>query len=358
MSTLYNTSNSGKTRYWSVEVVDEGDSVFIVRRYGIINGKETVNKLEVKNGKNIGKKNETTKLEQARLVAKSLWNKQCDSGYHCENDKPFKLLPMLANKWSERKKYIKEPFIIQPKLDGVRLILGKYDGNIVALSRTGKEMTNFEFLKNVFRKRLNEGDFFDGEMYSDDKTFEDITSKFKTNPIELKFYIFDYFNINDLNKTFIERNKYINYFFKTNTINNVEKVKTIIINKKSDIKTYHDEFISQNYEGTMIRDMSSKYILGERSNFLLKHKDFHTDEYIITDVVEGCGKDKGAAVWLCSTNDNCEFSVRHKGSYEKRKEYLNNKEKYIGKMLTVQYQNLTKYKVPRFPVGVSIRDYE
>lgn len=358
MSTLYNTSSSGKTRYWSVEVVEEDDRVFIVRRYGIIDGKETVNKLEVKSGKNIGKKNETSKLQQAKLEAKSLWNKQCDSGYYCENDKPFKILPMLANKWSERNKYINEPFFVQPKLDGVRLLLGKYEGNIIALSRTGKEMVNFEFLKSFFRKRFNEGDFFDGEMYSPDKSFEDITSEFKTNPVELKFYIFDYFNIHDLNKSFVERNDYINTFFKMNKINNIEKVKTILVNKKSDIKTYHDEFVSQKYEGTMIRDMNSKYILGERSNFLLKHKDFNTDEYIITDVAEGTGKDKGTAVWLCSTKDGCEFSVRHKGSYEKRREYLINKEKYIGKMLTVQYQNLTKYNVPRFPVGIALRDYE
>ena len=33
-------------------------------------------------------------------------------------------------------------------------------------------------------------------------------------------------------------------------------------------------------------------------------------------------------------------------------------EKYIGKMLTVRFQNLTALGVPRFPVGVVIRDYE
>jgi DNA ligase-1 len=30
----------------------------------------------------------------------------------------------------------------------------------------------------------------------------------------------------------------------------------------------------------------------------------------------------------------------------------------MGKMLTVRFQNLTDLDVPRFPVGVVIRDYE
>lgn len=35
-----------------------------------------------------------------------------------------------------------------------------------------------------------------------------------------------------------------------------------------------------------------------------------------------------------------------------------NKSKYIGKNLTVQFQNLTDAGIPRFPVGLEIRDYE
>ena len=31
---------------------------------------------------------------------------------------------------------------------------------------------------------------------------------------------------------------------------------------------------------------------------------------------------------------------------------------YIGKMLTVKYQELTDDGKPRFPVGINIRDYE
>ena len=31
---------------------------------------------------------------------------------------------------------------------------------------------------------------------------------------------------------------------------------------------------------------------------------------------------------------------------------------FVGKMLTVRYQGMTNGDVPRFPVGVIVRDYE
>ena len=39
-------------------------------------------------------------------------------------------------------------------------------------------------------------------------------------------------------------------------------------------------------------------------------------------------------------------------------EQFRNGDKYIGRMLTVIYQELTDANVPRFPVGKSIRDFE
>jgi DNA ligase-1 len=46
------------------------------------------------------------------------------------------------------------------------------------------------------------------------------------------------------------------------------------------------------------------------------------------------------------------------GSTERLKEYFENPKLWRGKILTVQYQALTSYGIPRFPVGKAIRDYE
>ena len=62
-------------------------------------------------------------------------------------------------------------------------------------------------------------------------------------------------------------------------------------------------------------------------------------------------------MWICEDND-CRFTVTPEGTKERRKELYKNGKQYIGKMLTVKYQELTKYGVPRFGTGVAIRDYE
>jgi DNA ligase-1 len=50
--------------------------------------------------------------------------------------------------------------------------------------------------------------------------------------------------------------------------------------------------------------------------------------------------------------------VRPRGTREKRAEWWENREQYIGSKLTVRFQNLTADGIPRFPVGIAIRDYE
>ena len=50
--------------------------------------------------------------------------------------------------------------------------------------------------------------------------------------------------------------------------------------------------------------------------------------------------------------------MRPSGNYQERKKLYREAKKYIGKMLTVRFQELTNGHVPRFPVGVTIRDYE
>lgn len=56
----------------------------------------------------------------------------------------------------------------------------------------------------------------------------------------------------------------------------------------------------------------------------------------------------------------CEYveTGRPRGMWEQRKEWFDNGEAYVGKPLTVRYQELTQDGIPRFPVGIAVRDYE
>jgi len=136
-----------------------------------------------------------------------------------------------------------------------------------------------------------------------------------------------------------------------------EYVETTLVMLRDHVPMMHEKHVKEGHEGTMIRDKDSVYEVGQRSNYLLKFKDFQTEEYPIVDVKEGTGREKGTAIWVCKVGEQ-HFSARPEGTLEVRRKFLEEKDKYIGKQLTVRFQNLTALGVPRFPVGVVVRDYE
>lgn len=360
MDTLYSLDKSGKERYWSVCVEQRDGSVFVTRRYGQVGGKETETSTEIKAGKNIGRSNETTPLQQAQSEAKSLRKKQLEAGFVEDRSSLSKLvlLPMLAHKWEDKAKHITEPFYVQPKLDGVRMIVGKHNGKFIALSRTGKPV-KMPHVEAELAPLLKEGEFLDGENFTADLTFEQITGMCRTQDVHsgleaIKFHIFDYFNLACLSMTFSARLLQLGRFV---GLKHSVLVETKMLSSKKQVQSKHDEYASQGYEGIMIRNTYGEYEIANRSSHLLKYKAFQTEEYKIVGAEEGRGKDAGTVIWICTSSAG-DFHVRPKGTFEDRTKWFKNKKDYIGKNLTVQFQNLTNGGIPRFPVGLAIRDYE
>ena len=326
MERLIREDKNGRRRFTDIHVEDLGDGTAdIVKTSGMIGSDKTI----------VSRTNVKTGYEKALARAKTMWNN--------ENTKGTQILPMLANKWEDREKYISEPFYVQPKLDGVRLLVSK-DG---CFSRTGKPVPGLEHLG----KGLKDGEWLDGECYAPNMTFEELTSAFKMNPRSLEFHGFDFFDTNRPDLPFAERQRILKD--KTKTI-----VDTFLVPKKSEIQKYHKQFVEQGHEGIMIRESTSIYEIGKRSNYLLKFKEFQTEEYEIVGANCGHGRDADAVVWICKTASGHEFTVKPEGTIKERERYYKDREKYIGKQLTVRFQNLTALGVPRFPVGVVIRDYE
>jgi DNA ligase-1 len=89
----------------------------------------------------------------------------------------------------------------------------------------------------------------------------------------------------------------------------------------------------------------------------LKLKDFQDAEYRICAVIDGAGSDRDLAIFVLDNGHGLQFNCRPEGSQENRADLYKNREKLIGKYLTVRYFELSKDKVPIFPVGVGIREY-
>lgn len=317
MDTIIKTDALGRERMFDIRVERLRDGTAnIIKTTGLVDGKRITSTIHVPLG-----------YDSAKKRALTIWKNQRDAG----------ILPMLAHKLDDRKRYLQEPFYVQPKLDGVRVLVSNKGG----MSRTGKVVKGTE----DWGKDLKDGEYLDGECYLHGLSFEETTSAFKTCPETLEFHVFDYYDVNRPHLTFEERMKWAT-------------VTTKKVNKKEDIMTVHNTFINQGYEGIMVRNAHGVYEPGKRSNNLLKFKTFETEEFKIVGVHEGTGKDVGTPVWECVTVTGQVFSVRPEGTVEKRRDAFEKSEQIVGKMLTVRYQNMTAAGVPRFPIGIAIRDYE
>ena len=373
---LYKKDKSGKVRLWSIlAILKNIDNTYWINiEYGQKDGKITYNEKEVKEGKNIGKKNETSIEQQTILICDKTFKDKKEKEEYIENidddktDKSF--APMLADKWepnskTKRKVDITFPCFIQPKLDGIRCLTYLKDGKIVNQSRQLKYFNNLTHinseLENILKK--NPDLVLDGELYNHDIVFNQIAGIVKKEKLkdedfeklkQIQYHVYDCFFENK-NLSFNERNKFLQSL--KDNMKYVKIVSTDTCKSKDDVIVFHSKFLLDKYEGAILRNSDSSYEF-RRSKHLQKFKTFSDDEFEIIDFKEGTGHDLGTVIWKCKTKDGKEFDVRPIGSVQERSELFKNGKQCIGKMLTVTYQELSEFGVPRFPVGKTIRDYE
>lgn len=377
LPTLYKKTSTGAIQYWDIEVYqadfspDSGAKIHT--RYGQIgtdSPQETVDL--IKEGKNAGKKNATTALEQAVKETKARWEKQKKKGYvetkeAAEADELDDLIeggivPMLAHKFSEQAHKIKYPAAAQPKLDGIRCIAIVKNGECTLWSRTRKPITSCPHIVQEIEALFGHIDIvLDGELYNHElkSDFEKIVSMVRQQePAEgheiVQYHIYD--QVSD--GTFAERYQEIMNLFGLNDPFALRIVSTVNVENEDDVITRFDAARALGYEGVMIRNDKSQYV-NKRSYDLLKVKEFDDAEFPIVDVEEGRGKLAGHAIFVCENELGKRFLAKMKGDTSKLKEFFDNHSLWKGKKLTVQFQGLTgAEKVPRFPVGIAIRDYE
>lgn len=373
---LFALASNGKTKTWqaSVHETEEGYG-FITYTFGYENGTHQHQEKAVKSGKNIGKKNETTAYEQACNDAESKFNKKQDAGY--QEDKATlstPILPMLAHPYEKRKHNINWPCYVQPKIDGVRCTVGYRNEKPVMFTRKGKSMTPMPHISDTLEAMYHAADslgwdvenlYIDGELYSDELTFQELAGTLRrhknTEETLGKIYlvVFDIFYSNKEVK-FIDRLTMLNELFDTFLEINVELIDTSIAMDESQVEERLELYLREGYEGIMLRNTDGLYKMNHRSADLQKWKRFQDDEFMIVGYKQGTGVEKGCVIWECESNELevPNFWVRPKGDHESRKTMYKAGNDYIEKLLTVRFQELTNDGIPRFPVGISIRDYE
>ena len=310
---------------------------------------------------------------------------------------PF--FPMLAQTFdpvanasgSRKKKIITFPCFVQQKLDGLRCvsyaIRTSNDSAVALQSRTGALFTGLPHIAASLRPYLSQHPniVIDGELYTDQMPFEELAGLIKKKKITdadverlkmVKYHVYDIYDRERSDMPYSERlgvlaaavrrcgcgandtlstspNRSMRSTTAAATV--VIMVRTEKVAALTDFRRLFAEFVEAGYEGIMLRNAAGEYAPNFRSNDLQKYKEFMEDEYRIIDFKEGEGRDAGAVIWVCETEDGKEFTARPRGSLNQRRAWFRDGEMYIGKNLTVIFQELTEEGKPRFPVGKAVR---
>lgn len=363
-SILYHEGKAKKLYSWRVWC--EGE--FICTEYGTVDGEKTQTRKEAK-PKNVGKSNATSPEQQAQIEAQAMWTHKLERKYRQTPDAAREtiFLPMLAYDRKKIKKPLPYPVDTQPKLNGVRCLAFWKDGSIFLMSRSGKEYS-VAHISGALERMLPEGWVLDGELYVHGMALQDIVARAKKHrpgsdgSIQIKYRVYDMFHGNDLTVPWDGRSNQIDLFFEMGGTEHfpnayVVKLDSDLVNNEEELTAKLLEYETQGYEGAIIRLHKGLYKLGHRSRDLLKLKSFKDQEFRIVGYTEAKGNDKGTVVWSCVTKDGREFGVRPMGTREQRAEWFQNGDKYIGSLLTVKYQELTKDGIPHGGItGIAIRD--
>jgi hypothetical protein len=403
---LFGKDKAGKTRVWqaSVFAIDRQHPSVVgmaVIQHGIYGGKLQVDTRHYTEGKNIGRKNETTPLAQCLAETEKKWKDKMEKesytttpyGEICSGtgastasvvvptqaivEAPThatarKVFPMLANKYepasSTKKKHsILYPCYVQPKLDGLRCVvyLGANERPVYQ-SRTGGTFEVLTHLDDSILSILrNKPDtILDGELYTTRIPFEELAGLIKKKALasaadrtriqQVQYHVYDIV-LGDI--AFKDRFDSLQQLVAPlSSQSHICVVPTSVVGSVEAFKEKFSEFVEAGYEGIMLRNTAGLYQENYRSNDLLKYKEFFESEYPIVAYREATGRDAGTVVWECETPEGRRFSVRPRGSLEMRRRWFESAKSIVGKNLTVIYQELSEMGVPRFPVGKAIRE--
>jgi ATP-dependent DNA ligase len=152
----------------------------------------------------------------------------------------------------------------------------------------------------------------------------------------------------------------------------IKSVPTTEVKSLAEAKKLFEKYTDMGYEGIMMRNKDGVYLAnadktGEfmRSDNLVKMKQRFTNEFECVGYTQGSrGKDKGAIIWVAKTEEGLEFNVTPKNItyleryelFEECEEYFD--EKYMGRYLTIEYEDKSKSGKPLRAKALGFRDYE
>ena len=288
---------------------------------------------------------------------------------------------MLATDSAKHEKKMVGEMLIEPKLDGVRVIvICDVDKDEVKLfSRNGKELSNFPEINKQFDEMLDqmsESMVFDGEVMSDDfqTLMREIHRKGGAKTQDAKLNLFDcmpLYNFMDGScvDPITERKKWLDGYEFGPNINVVESVRINLSEPdgQKQFADYNKMCIDRGFEGIMVKPVGGIYEC-KRSTGWLKVKPFIEVSLKVTDVEEGTGRNVGKlGALVVEGTDMDKFIKTNVGSGltdTDRETFWKAKDKLIGQIVEVRADAITQNQETtdewslRFPRFLRFRGFE
>jgi len=288
---------------------------------------------------------------------------------------------MLATDSAKHEKKMVGEMIVEPKLDGVRVIvICDVDKDEVKLfSRNGKELSNFPIINKQFDDMLDQLDesmVFDGEVMSDDfqTLMREIHRKGGAKTKDAKLNLFDcmpliHFMAGGSRDAITERKKWLEGYTYGPNINLVEYVKMNLSESdgQKQFADYNKLCIDRGFEGIMVKPVGGIYEC-KRSVGWLKVKPFIEVSLTVVDTEEGTGRNAGKlGALVVEGKDDGKFIKTNVGSGltdTDRETFWKAKDELIGQIIEVradaitQNQDATDTWSLRFPRFLRFRGFE
>jgi ATP-dependent DNA ligase len=241
---------------------------------------------------------------------------------------------MLARPY---KGIVPESYAVEPKIDGVRVIVEVCRESLAVAMKTrnGNPLNSLAHLGDWFAHIASKHGVytFDCEAVTSADFYNSVGAIRSEDPAsDARLWLLD---LPDDVGTYSERRALMARFEYTNVI---ELVPSFFGVSPTDA---FRRFVSQGFEGAMIKDTASPYSQGKRSNAWLKVKAVDSEDCPIVSVHEGKGRLAGTMGHVVVEHGTRLVRVGGGFTDEQRRQIWENRDTVIGSWLEVSFQNMT-----------------
>ena len=270
---------------------------------------------------------------------------------------------MLAHDGANHEKKITGKKLLEPKLDGVRVItiINAENKTVTMYSRNGKELENFGHITRAIEANIDlfeRSTVLDGEMVSSSfqALMKQVHRKTDVQSEDARLMLFDILPLSEFQagESVMGQRRRSNLlrsmkavFDKIGSIDIIPQIEIDLVEYVGELqfKQYNKDAIEAGFEGIMIKDINATYQCKRSANWL-KMKPFIEVSLEITNVEEGTGKNEGRlGAFVCSGNDDdrdIRVNVGSGFSDDDRIEFWNNRDNLSRQIVEVRADAVTQ----------------